>query len=282
VRLLGSPICMCISISHNTWLLILASHSFNALLDASKTGLRLKEEVFQADQKKYGRTPPPDGILKRLIDEGEVLKRTFYDMLQAAVGKSKKVKDALNTLDPHLSSPWGDVLQTVRSLSQNKDTAPVAAILQREVDLINMHVNEAMVKFARASQKSMDGKQDIPPGCPGMPQTPKKRAKAALGTKSDQADAMRLVAEFFWKPIEGIQIYKSNLDMLRASCAYYRAQRPDKAFPWAVAFRELCLMKARASQKGVAPVTRQVDDFKGLTSSSVKVLAKRMESSTIF
>lgn len=99
-----------------------------------------------------------------------------------------------------------------------------------------------------------------------------KTTKPSYGkSKSDQADDMYKAAKMFGEPVEGIRVYLANIEEMKASCAVY-SQNAQSAFPWSVAFKGLCTIKAKAC--GIAPAVRQIDECKGMSSSVAKILAK--------
>ncbi|RXW18376.1 hypothetical protein EST38_g7477 [Candolleomyces aberdarensis] len=250
------------------------AYVFNQLLDASKSGLRLLDIVFIRDRKNYSSKPPPFGILARLRDEGDTIETELMATFQELI---RPANAALFNPEVHkdrdLMKPYSDALAYAQELQASTDHEEKihGKFLHKGLQKIRAHVEDSKTIFDQEFARYQDEKQNELLFSPSK-SSPKGKKKSSYNSKSDQdSDCMYAAARKFTEPIEGLRLYQSNLEELKASCAIYIA-RPSGHFPWAVAFRGLCMLKAKA--KGMAPIIREIDECKSVSSTAVKVLAK--------
>jgi hypothetical protein len=121
-----------------------------------------------------------------------------------------------------------------------------------QLGLVRNHVAKARQAFNEACQKSRDG-------------SPEKKQKR----RKDQKDPMLVVAHMFAEAVEGVFLIP-NIDEVKASYAYH----VSPVFAFAVAFRDLCLIKARASPGGIAPSIRAFDEAKTVSTSFLRAVTR--------
>ena len=179
--------------------------------------------------------------------------------------------------DKDLLKPYSDALDYAQKLQDSKDPEEkiLSKFLNSELKKIRDHVNDAKEKFNEEFARSKGEEQHESLFSPSK-SSQRGKKKSSYNSKSDQdSDCMHPAAKKYAEPIEGIQVYRSNLEELKASCAIYVSPSPSSKFPWAVAFRGLCMLKAKA--KGMAPIIREINECKNVSSAAVKVLAKNSD-----
>lgn len=283
------------------------AYIFNALLDASKTGLRLRPGVFEEDQKKYGSKPEPMGILKDLQAEGEAIHKEFMVRFDEAVNAGLKGRNPDRLIDRDLQKPYQDALQLAQTLYAKQREArdltdrarfkpkddPVfkqievlqgegyaGQLLDEELRGIRAHVNAARDEFVKkfGTMKAREQHEQLF----GTPSKSKAKKKGGSKNKSDQMDEMLQAAKTYSSDLAvAPRFFSSNFEEIKASYAYCQEveNKPKGAFPWSVAFRGLCTIKAKAC--GIAPSIREIDECKTVSSSAVKVLAKTLGPETV-
>ena len=195
--------------------------SFNQLLDASKSGLRRLELVFIRDRKNYSAKPAPFGILARLRDEGDTIETELMEVFRALIEPpNPHLFNPEVHRDKDLTKPYSEALAYAQELqgSMDHEEKIFGRFLHRELQKIRAHVEDAKAIFDQEYARSQIEKQDEVLFSPGK-SSPKAKKKA-YSSKSDQAtDSMYPAARRFSEPLEGLRIYQSNLEGLKASCA---------------------------------------------------------------
>lgn len=119
-----------------------------------------------------------------------------------------------------------------------------------QLKLVRDHVMKAREAFNEGCRKSREG-------------SPKKKQKRP----KDQKDPMLVASQMFAEAVDGV-FSIPNIDEVKASYAYHESP----TFAFAVAFRELCLIKARASPGGIAPSIRAFDESKTVLTSYLRAV----------
>ncbi|KAF8640931.1 hypothetical protein AX17_000578 [Amanita inopinata Kibby_2008] len=226
------------------------AYMFSITLDSGKTGLRLKSNIFEQHRRRFSNDIPgtSDFILNRLIMAGkrrgdELLKQ--YDRLVEP-----------ERPDPDLKSPYEDAC----TKAEQFETGRHDAVFREELGRIREHVDKAHQEWlsrCRSLQNTVV--------------TPQKK-KARRSRNVQQDDPMQRVSRMYAEEISGVD-YTQNVEMLKASCAYHL----NVNFAFAVAFRVLCDIKARASIDGSAPSIRIFDELKSMAPFSLKALEASQE-----
>ncbi|KAG2369519.1 RNA dependent RNA polymerase-domain-containing protein [Suillus spraguei] len=224
-----------------------ACFKFTTCLDASKTGLRVKHHVFEADRKYHGggkpyykvaalkksdspREDPPllkrrissSFILDDLVDEGNRLRNEFGKKYLSLRSSSPR---ALGR-DPHLTSPY-----TSASYRATQAVHVGFQGLRDNLTVAKKHVDKVYQDWlcAIAIQKSASS-----PGCSSDPK---------------EQQIQKAVQYFARQPLfEDVLFFSvEELKTIMASYAYTLSE----SFGFSVAFTELCAIKARIHGGGV-------------------------------
>lgn len=222
------------------------AYMFTTCLDAKKTGLRVKHDVFEAHRKFYGSRKPyykvaasqkndspredlplvkrissSPFILDDLVDEGNRLRDEFVEKYSSLRSLSPRALDH----DTHLTSPY-------TSASYRATQAMLVGFqgLQVNLTVAKTHVEKAYQDWlcAIAIQKSVSS--------PRRSSDPKEQ------------QILKVARYFAQRPLfEDVLFFsEEEIKTIMASYAYTRNQ----SFGFSVAFRELCAIKARV-QGGV-------------------------------
>ncbi|KAG5643296.1 hypothetical protein DXG03_001223 [Asterophora parasitica] len=239
------------------------SYMFNTLLDSGKSGLRLKEGVFEKDQREFGgqisethcgRSYIFHEILSAAIRAETNLLRAYDQQAHLLEGdRRREVKDK------HLTAPLTSADNHAKRVSVS---APAHShILLGELDRIRAVVDAARKahqdesrRLARAANSSNFA-------------SPKKKQKRARTPR--ETDAMAEASRIFAQDVDDV-LFFLNVQEIKASYAY----QIDSKFAFHVAFRDLCLIKAQASDRGIAPVTRSFDEAKSIPAGYVKAITR--------
>ncbi|KAF7300712.1 Dimethylaniline monooxygenase [Mycena chlorophos] len=254
------------------------AYQFCTVLDSSKTGFILKNDCRKADSQTYGHAEgpawkvsqkkanqslasPSNAIpLQRQIDPSNPsLARPFImdELIRAAAQQKDKWLSQIEAIfqqfdtspvfDPVLAAPWDNYVVFAQKRREKGDMGP-----RKDLDIIVKHV-ESMFEQHRAGTRQLKRKRAAAGTGPESPSH--GHAFTNLPIESRQ-DALRsLSRDFSAQPtIEGLQTIPDPalLARLRASYAYrydHERQRSGAGwsrFPWDVAFRELCQIKASA------------------------------------
>lgn len=226
-------------------------------MDSSKTGHRLKPEVFEKDRAQFGTlkmvsnspsSTPFLNILSLLQEAGQKKGHQLFERYEA-----QRPEGPRQSRDPDLCKPYQ--LATDYALTAY-DQSKIAAFTD-EMSRIRTHVKEALKLFHEASLQSQ-AKQD----------SPTKRSRGARKQKSDQEDPMLASARAYAEPVKDIVLTR-DVEQVKASYAY----RESPSFAFSVAFRELCHIKALASSDGIVPSIRIFDEGRTFSASFLRSLA---------
>ncbi|KAF8079235.1 RNA dependent RNA polymerase-domain-containing protein [Lyophyllum atratum] len=236
------------------------AYMFNILLDSSKTGLRLKSGVFEKDQKRFGSSVPEKQenhsrrfIFHTLAAAGEAAGEELLRDYDAT--RKEEVKDA------DLSRPYTSAAaRALKFFDDNALTPEHRRLLTNELELIRAPVKEARILYGRAMRRFREAKEKA------EWETPRKKSKK---TRQREPDPFLQASQVFDREVQDVMLLQ-NVRELKASYAY----ELDPAFAFAVAFRDLCDLKARATPGGHAPTIRSFDQAKTIPATYVKALAR--------
>ncbi|KAJ7157370.1 RNA dependent RNA polymerase-domain-containing protein [Mycena filopes] len=252
------------------------AHMTTTLLDASKTGLRLKSEVKAADDLTFSRIPRP-----KCFDssKGEVKTRSAKlgsFVLDALLAAGKVTRDQLqakfeNTVASHLKpgpeKPDDDLEHPYhRVVTASVGETPLAVTLAQDLNILRLHIQDVRVKFddarrqfARTKSKDSEPRQQWE-----MNQSRRK------GRPKGNDYLLPLMREFRRTP-PGVQVLHllGNLDHIKASYAASLGY----SFGFNMAFRELCEIKREAEMgRGQFNRVAVIDDAKSMGGPSRRLL----------
>jgi len=250
---------------------------FTTCLDSRKTGLRVLENVFQKDSAKYGSKymRVDEGVAENqsLARRGEALGSFILDDLQSfgsSIADSFWVKyekpdgqPAADTWfkskDKHLLRPYqriSEKLSEMRSLPQVK-VDDFLAEARRELGAIEEHVKAMKLEWANIFRSKERG--------------PAKR-KGSKPSKSSQDRAIDVLQRKFASGPDVPHIaLLGDVPEIRASYAYSLCQPNNAKFAFAVAFKELCNIKAR--EQGGSILDREFAELMSIPKSTVRTLS---------
>ncbi|CCL98058.1 uncharacterized protein FIBRA_00052 [Fibroporia radiculosa] len=250
---------------------------FTTVLDSRKTGLKVIDRVQKNDRQSYDYARPLcmiptdttgsfDGlkrkmsrrstvpfVLDKLLEEGRALQNghlSFYDGLRSQLAK---------TNDPDLEKPF----QRVQMLAQRASADQYNSI-SNEVALIQEHINEHFRQYQRLAV--------------GSRSLTRASSSSSFGKKKAKPDKDRsyedLAVNFARGPdpesIPLLSFSPNHLETVLASCAYTTIQ--NGKFPFSVAFRNLCKIKAEAG--GSVAFTREFAEIMTISSSAARILSQ--------
>ncbi|KAJ6541584.1 RNA dependent RNA polymerase-domain-containing protein [Mycena capillaripes] len=226
---------------------ILMAYIGNTLLDAGKTGLHLKSEVFEEHQKIFGHTRPRANnwigpvrdssnpfILQTLSVAGrakgdELLRE--HDLASGKLPESyKEMEKDADLLKPHKAAT-----------KKSQIAAEWSKLYRSELEAIERRIKDIYEEYRKVYALDADQKA--------------KRGPIVLSAQ-----------EKFVEPIPNIQLMDAEVvEQVKASYAY--SLSTSEEFGFTVAFNTLCNMKARAAG-GIAPNCRVFDELKTISASA--------------
>ena len=276
MKVFAWPICKLIitlSVTNLTVLFLTKSPTrFCACLDGSKTGLVVKKEVFDKDRSRYGRRPPawketeeealrnehanvlnmPRGkdLAQFIMDE---LKRKGNDLARMQIIKYDFLlkggtnNERSSSSDEHLLLPWLNAQRRAEQFSE----ATGCDRLKQDLALISQHV-----KNVRIQHREIVTLKHSTPNAKSLKKTGGKDGGATF-TSLDivtRQDVLRdLSQKFATYPSSIVSFDEEEIRRLMASYAYLHDSEEQKhkstkwtRFPWDVAMRSLCEIKAKA------------------------------------
>ncbi|KAJ7589619.1 RNA dependent RNA polymerase-domain-containing protein [Mycena floridula] len=216
----------------------------NHLLDAPRTGVVLKPDVFKADQREFGNRRPkwmggdyetmsaPPFVLDEIRRQGKKLKDELLAKLE------QKLHDpSREILDQHLLAPYKEAKARTQHPSLPEE---MQKMMKAELARIKERVQTALAAFQEASKSaSAIGEEDI--------QSNKRKTAAAF------TETIHDYRNPFEPPI--LSLSEREVDLIKASYAY--SLQPSGNFVFHVAYSEALLIKAMAT--GIAPCSREFD-----------------------
>ncbi|KAI4523086.1 hypothetical protein K525DRAFT_361417 [Schizophyllum commune Loenen D] len=237
------------------------AHMFNTLLDAKKTGVRVKPHVLVEDMKRYkgevAETKKPH-VLRALRS---VARQTKGEVLSEFAQMSASTSDA----------PDSDLLEPRRRCLSVSCLADEVAVLDAHVQAIHAEWLDKLHGPEQAWKLPGHIELDEPQ------KTKKKKRKPGEAKEDDMLVVTRAFAsvrneERYTNGGEEdhLQLLRATgaLDAVLASCAY--TARPTGYYAFTVAFGELCRAKAKAV--GDVACIRSVDEVKTIPSSALPYL----------
>ncbi|KAK0224738.1 RNA dependent RNA polymerase-domain-containing protein [Armillaria nabsnona] len=238
---------------------IMLAYMFNTLLDAGKTGHRLRLESYQDHDKDFNKlaksSDKRDFILDVLEDVGKSLRD---DIL-----KEYEQQTLYSGRDADLIKPLQDIKRRIAAGDANgPDHQTACRVLAKELELVEEHVlrvNSAYKSIPWHSISASTGK-----------------SKKVKGVQKE--DPTRKVAAMYASEVPGIILMSDReVTRLKASFAYKEMSRHNENFAFAVAFKDLCDIKASESSDGAAAVTRALDEMKSIPASARKLVETGLE-----
>lgn len=240
---------------------------FCSVLDAPKTGRVVLPEVVQLDTKKYQRRPPKwketkeeaDRLQQQTSNEAHPARPSFLgtfimDIMQHQARKEgdaqrAKIQHLFPTTgriapDPDLTQPW---IEAERIAARWKAEHKIC-LQEIHLDIIRTHVHRVFDEHKARMKRAVEEK-----GKTKQKGNEKRCAFTDLPIEVRQ-DVLRASAkDFVSKPLpDEVFMQEEDISKLRASYAYlYDSMQHEKGtgwsrFPFDVAMRELCAIKARA------------------------------------
>lgn len=229
------------------------AHMFNLVLDGAKTGLKVSPHVLSKDRKEYAQKVLQwkefsKNLKEVTTDETNAARarplvgtKFVMDIIQDYAKKQgeiqlSKVEQKMNACsvfiaDKELTAPW-DAAWSIANRSQNEDRL-------KDLNAIKTHVQGVYQKH-RSQVTSVHGRK-------------KGAAFTDLPIEIRQDELRALSKEFAAKPSPLAAVTEAEAAMIKASYAYlYDVEQRARAgtkwtrFPWDMAIRELCAIKARA------------------------------------
>lgn len=236
------------------------------ILDGAKTGLKIRPDVLSVDIKKWNKRPPKwkeSDEDKEMVMNGRAnqnqnnlerpsnLPRFIMDIIYDQSKKEgdriigqieatfKGTESTVNPVDPHLTAPW----LAQKALAQRWKTEMKSDRKELDLQRIADHVQE--IYEEHAAQVKIKGNT--------------KATKATKGGSAftnlpiqDRQDTIRALSKKFvsMPPPDELMMLGPEIASTKASYAYlYGSERVSQKwcrFPWDVALRELCAIKATA------------------------------------
>ncbi|KAL0952028.1 hypothetical protein HGRIS_008673 [Hohenbuehelia grisea] len=245
---------------------------FTTLLDASKTGLRIKDKVFSDHSTKYSgphmwtdeareksyalrrdANLPKEFVISCILRAGKVQRDKFLHEFE-------RLEIAHTSNDADVILPYDQInAYAHEKVSAKDDTVYVRALWQKELALLRTHVQNCLVKWSESFSD------------PAPATTRNKKGKPLPKPKDDPVQL--LATEFSSFPAEIQTLKFCDVKELAASFAY----RFKPQFALAMAFREVCTVKAQAASGGIAPSARKFDLAKSISSSLHRALGRQAD-----
>ncbi|KAK0185175.1 RNA dependent RNA polymerase-domain-containing protein, partial [Armillaria mellea] len=237
---------------------ILLAYMFNTLLDAGKTGHRLRLQSYTDHHKNFNQ---PKSSAKRefILDVLEDVGKSLRDDIL----KKFEQKTVCNGRDPDLIKPLQDIQRRIAAADANgPDHQAACKVLSKELELVREHVRQVKSSYQRINWSSTSASTG-------------KRKKVKGDQKEDPA---RKVAAMYASEVSGIILMSDReVTRVKASFAYKEMSPHTEHFAFAMAFKDLCDIKASESSDGAAAVTRSLDEMKSIPSSARKLVETGLE-----
>lgn len=233
---------------------------FTTCLDSAKTGLRLKREVFKEDQKRYGR---PRASCMVAPDKSEQIELPYQTHVPPKRNQSLN-KFILDTL-----VATGDALRKQHLCAY--DDLKEKADWKVDHDLTRPF-KEAEEKAKMIRQQGFGGFVDELEVIKAHVVKVREAYRAfwaSPGKRGEKKKSPDFARQFVEGPSADLVPLTADVGAIKASYAYYLSAN----FGLTVAFRELCTIKAIASQH--LPVTRSFAEAMSIGSSFLRVLAEK-------
>ncbi|KAH9948208.1 RNA dependent RNA polymerase-domain-containing protein [Amylocystis lapponica] len=245
---------------------------FAKVLDARKTGLKVKKEVFAKDKRQYDRAQPkcmqskkaaesessstsmhlrrpssmPPFVLDKLLEAGAKIEAELINRFD-----SLKPRNLETLLDPNLLQPY----KQAKELADHFKLAGVG-MYAAELKAIEKHVADHIERYRAI------GAQSHAPA----------RSRGRAGAKPSSSREWRALSRSFDEGPPDLTLLPKTMCLaeVKASCAY--GQHAKMA--WAVAFRSLCALRAAASHGGAVVFAGAFADAMTMSSAAARVLSQ--------
>jgi RNA-dependent RNA polymerase len=240
----------------------IASHNFvsgNVLLDANKTGLRLKQAVFQADKNKFGERPISMGgksdrrpgnsnpfVLDDLREAGKLYRDAFMTKFDRSLDGS--------LLPAHMHDP--DLIRPFEVAKQKSERLQAEyPSLAEELNAIKEHVDTVYNKWYAITQNRKEEESAAT--------TSTSKSKKAAAREPNPYD--KIAADFHKFPQTEL-----TCDVPEVAASY--ACKKSESFAFSVAYQQLCTIKAKASPDGSVTLVRSFDLMKDIPGSGRRMI----------
>ncbi|KAJ1300623.1 hypothetical protein OPQ81_002276 [Rhizoctonia solani] len=251
-------------------------HMFTQCLDSVKSGLVVKEEVARADRSAWDKELPTCFPSKTEKDDSkgqkvplpprEIGTRFILEVLQeVASQETEKYKKKLSEMRDKCNSLYWQDPDLTRPLNEAKIRVHKYPQFQGDLEIIKAHVNAFRDHFIQA-------RNNIGPYSTQVRYGRCSKKKISIG---EEQESIRAVSEDYSRkmPADLAMFSDSEVRRIAASYAYQEdSKRGIFSFCFAVAWAELCAIKARASG----------GDFVTLTSGFMESLAIHRKMAKVF
>ncbi|KAF7322443.1 RNA-dependent RNA polymerase [Mycena chlorophos] len=253
---------------------ILMAYMGNTLLDASKSGLRLRPGVFEEHKRLFGKSRPSlqegskgkgkAGILFQLHDAawatGDRLLRDFEICSETHSSNYRKLEDK----DKTLLKPY----QEAKSRAGSSSLPPaVAALFVTELSWIEQHVDEVWAEYQKKIL-SLGG----PPTVHKNFNKPSLTTGASPEEKKERTVKLLPLQTKYAKLPPGRDCYllgdSACVERIKASYAHSKSE----LFGFDMAFRVLCSIKAESMPGGAAASARVFDQLKTIPRAAANAM----------
>ncbi|KAJ7144770.1 RNA dependent RNA polymerase-domain-containing protein [Mycena crocata] len=242
---------------------ILMAYIGNTLLDAGKTGLCLKNDVFEAHQKKFGhkrpktdnwKGPPRDDSSRPFILQTLLVPLiAFLPESLAGNAKGDEILQKYDRASGKLSHDYKEMKKDAallrpytEAIAKSKISKAWAATYKFELDGITRRIDEVLALYRDFFL---------------MPRDQKDKRHAAA----------QLMHNKYAEPLPQIeQMRNRDVEEIKASYAYSLTSTEEFAF--SVAFRTLCAIKSDAGPGGMAPNCRVFDELKTISGAASRAI----------
>ncbi|KAJ7631711.1 RNA dependent RNA polymerase-domain-containing protein [Mycena polygramma] len=225
------------------------AHMTTTLLDASKTGLRLKKKVEEADQRSIGRLSrarcfdTKNGhskkrssklgpfVLDSLLAAGMVTKDELQAKFETEVATHLN-DDEDRSADQDIEEPYHRM--TVASVGDS----PLAVAIAADLKVLRDRILDLRTRFQDANREVARSKNEP------QPQQHQQRKK---GRPKQTDNCMLPIMRDFRQPFEGLQclLHLGNIEEIKGSYAFALGYK----FGFSMAFQDICEIKRRAEMK---------------------------------
>ncbi|KEP48177.1 RNA-dependent RNA polymerase [Rhizoctonia solani 123E] len=252
-------------------------HMFTQCLDAVKSGLEVKPEVFRLDRKTWDREPPSCFPSKAEEDNSrgrklslpprKISERFILDVLQVvATQETDRYKLKLSEMRERCNSSYNIDQDLIRPLNEAEARVHKHPQFQEELASIKAHVKTFRDHFIQARNNMGPYSTQARYG---------RRTKKKPSISEDQ-ESIRAVSEDYSRKMPSNLVMFSDYEVSMVAAAYAYQEDASRGrifnFCFAVSWAELCAIKARAS--GGAFVT--------LTSGFIESLAIHRKVAKVF
>jgi RNA-dependent RNA polymerase len=243
------------------------NYRFNTCLDSPKTGHRLKDDIFLEDRAEYGRPRPSCMVVDRVesgiqthqstlpVKRNKSLGIFILDSLVTA-GHELRTRH-LQAYDMHLTSldhrPDDDLMGPFKAAKKRAEQMKKQNYLKfsEELDAVDVHVKHVQTLYQKFWAK------------PSSSRATKGSSRRELDTAASD-----IARQFVEGPPGCAAFLTPDLTAIKASRAYTLSA----SFGFAMAYRDLCTIKAMASEH--VPTARTFAETMSIAPSFLRVLGE--------